>query len=329
MDTFEALVRLDAAGWKTLPARPELGDGLPHALARLLKRAGGIEADGVRIDFASEAEPPAWLAPDVPFRRALGGGYVLLAPGEALWVLRITESPRTVDVLGRTLGDALQVLLEGPDLGGASPETLEAIGLEGDGWGWALEGLELPCTLDVEALPDGTLDGDLHFDAGHAWVGERIAYTRAPPTAPPAPEARSGPTDTGVDELFGEGSGRPRPRSALIGTLLAVGLFLTVVGMACINAPGGLIVLFAWLLVEKDLERLESGYLPEVDRAEVERMRAVTYAGLQLVVVLFFLQALLLCMGAYDVLLEQVYLPWWQSFIRGLLENPDALPPPP
>ena len=109
-----------------------------------------------------------------------------------------------------------------------------------------------------------------------------------------------------VDELFGA-EDTPTPRSGLVLSLLGSGLLLAFLGLACSTAPGGLLVLLAWMFVEKELDRVDSGYLAEADRAAVLRLRWVTLAGLFMVVALFVLQGLLLCQtDLYETLLVAV-----------------------
>jgi hypothetical protein len=127
-----------------------------------------------------------------------------------------------------------------------------------------------------------------------------------------------------LDELFGEAGARPRPRTGLVVTLLAVGLLATVLGMVCTAVPGGLLVLVAWQLVEKDADRVESGYLPAEARTTVVWLRRATLAAIVLVVLLFVAQAVLLAMGFYDVL--------WAGFLERAIDAwgpPQAAPPPP
>lgn len=106
-----------------------------------------------------------------------------------------------------------------------------------------------------------------------------------------------------VDELFGEGAGAPKPRTVLIVSLLVGGLLLSFLGLACCTtAPGGAIVLVAWAVVEKEMSRVESGYLPEEFRRYVGRLRLFTWASVLVVIGLFVTQLILLAVGAYDEL---------------------------
>ena len=112
-----------------------------------------------------------------------------------------------------------------------------------------------------------------------------------------------------VDDLFG-GEDAPRPRSGLVLSLLGLGMVTTVLGLACSTAPGGILVLLAWMFVEKELDRVDSGYLTEEDRPAVLRLRWVTLAGLLIVVALFVVQGFLLCQtDLYEGLLV-TFLEW-------------------
>lgn len=328
MDLFEALVRLDAAGWKTGPARPELADARSTpGLSRLLRRAGSLQPPDGSPAYDFTGEPGAGWAHGLPMVRLRAAAdaetwMVLHADRASIWRVLPDGDPVLV---ARRLSDWLAGCVAGEALVPASelPRALWDLGLAGEGWGWSLEGVAPPTRLDRASLPEELRSAPLSVDDRAVWAGERVLerdLTDELASAPAqAPESAPGSPD--VDELFGDGAGRPRPRTGLISTLLVGGLVLTVLGMACITAPGGLLVLIAWMHVEKDTERLESGYLPEEDRPKVERMRRFTYAGLVVVIALFTLQGLLLCNGAYDLLLDNLYLPAWQSFVRGLLEG--------
>lgn len=103
-----------------------------------------------------------------------------------------------------------------------------------------------------------------------------------------------------VDELFSEAGGQPRPRRGLILALLTSGVLLATLGMACTAVPGGLIVLGAWAVADKELDRVIGGYLPADVEADVRRLRAWTLGGLGLVICLFLGQLWLLASGFYD-----------------------------
>jgi hypothetical protein len=109
-----------------------------------------------------------------------------------------------------------------------------------------------------------------------------------------------------VDELFGDHGGQPEPRTMLILSLLTSGLLLTLFGLACSAAPGGLVVLAGWVAVEKEMGRVESGYLPADTRPQVRSLQIAAQVAVTLVLLLFVLQTVLLSMGVYEALLVQV-----------------------
>lgn len=109
-----------------------------------------------------------------------------------------------------------------------------------------------------------------------------------------------------LDELFGEGEGTPKPRTRLVRVLLGSGLLLTLAGLACSSAPGGVLVLAAYGLVETDMRRVENGYLPADTRSEVRRSQQQAFAGLLAVLVVFGIQGALVCGGFYDLFWTQV-----------------------
>lgn len=103
-----------------------------------------------------------------------------------------------------------------------------------------------------------------------------------------------------LDELFGGGQGQPEPRTRLILALLLGGLLTTLLGMACSAAPGGILVLVAWVVVEKELDRVESGYLSTEFKPRLERLQQFIYAAVVVVIALFVLQFWLLRHGYYE-----------------------------
>jgi hypothetical protein len=113
-----------------------------------------------------------------------------------------------------------------------------------------------------------------------------------------------------VDELFGQGEGAPAPRTSLALGLLVAGLVLAVAGMVCSAAPGGVLVLLAWLVIEKERDRVESGYLPPTAAPQVRAVRTLTYAGVVTVIGLFAVQGVLLCTSFYDTLWMRM-ISWW------------------
>jgi hypothetical protein len=100
---------------------------------------------------------------------------------------------------------------------------------------------------------------------------------------------------TDLDELFGRGEGAPKPRLGRVYALLVLGLAFATIGLGCTAAPGGLLVLAAWMLVERETDRVESGFLPADSAPDVARARSRTRTGLLLILGLFVVQGVLLC----------------------------------
>jgi hypothetical protein len=128
-----------------------------------------------------------------------------------------------------------------------------------------------------------------------------------------------------LDELFGDKGGAPAPRVKLIMRLLVTGLLLTLLGLACTAAPGGLMVLGAWLVVEAEMERVDNGFLPADAAADIGRLRAATFAALLVVLLVFAVQTVLFATGFYDVI--------WNRAVEWLVTHGFTLqqpaPPPP
>ncbi len=124
-----------------------------------------------------------------------------------------------------------------------------------------------------------------------------------------------------VDELFGEGEGAPSPRVVAVTGLLGCGLVVALVGMACTAVPGGVMVLFSWMLAEKEMDRIESGYLPSDARGVVWLLRAATFVGVLIVVGLFVVQGSLFCSGFYDA--------FWMQVLDWVTGDGGLTPPPP
>ena len=104
---------------------------------------------------------------------------------------------------------------------------------------------------------------------------------------------------TEVDELFGTEGGQPTPRLGLVWGLLATGLGLTILGLACSAVPGGLVVLASWWAVDREWDRVGSGYLPADTAPRVRLARQVVVAALVFVLLMFVLQGWLLYRGVY------------------------------
>lgn len=127
-----------------------------------------------------------------------------------------------------------------------------------------------------------------------------------------------------IDELFGEGGGAPAPRTVLASGLIATGLLTALVGMVCSAAPGALLVLLGWYVVEKDAARVESGYLPATAAPTVRALRVVAVGAVLGVIAMFVVQEVLLRVGVYDG-------PWsaafgWIESVRPHLPPPDVDP---
>lgn len=175
----------------------------------------------------------------------------------------------------------------------------------------------VPDTPDIqEAIDRGKeeIEGvarDLRPRAVDDWNKHlRWEATYGPPPIsdiPPAPLVQTAPeepppSDDALDELFGEGGGAPTPRVRQVVGLLVGGLVAAVVGMLCTAAPGGILVLLSWVVVEKELDRVDSGYLAAEYRPRLQALQRVVYAGVLGVLVLFVVQLYLLCNGTYELL---------------------------
>ena len=108
-----------------------------------------------------------------------------------------------------------------------------------------------------------------------------------------------------VNELFGEGGDAPTPRVALVLALAVGGLALALFGLACSVLPGVALVMLAWLTVEKEMDRVETGFLPETARTEVATLRTAVRLGVVMGVVLVIAQTWLYGAGLYDWMLQQ------------------------
>jgi len=102
-----------------------------------------------------------------------------------------------------------------------------------------------------------------------------------------------------VEELFGGGAGTPQPRLFRIWLLLFAGLVVSILGLACLSAPGGVLVLLAVMFAETEKERVDNGYLPETDRSKVLVARTVAYLCLLFCTALFLVQCVLYGQGVY------------------------------
>lgn len=105
-----------------------------------------------------------------------------------------------------------------------------------------------------------------------------------------------------VGELFGESGTSARPRTGLVIAVLVTGLTLTVLGMVCTAVPGGIVTLISWAMVEREIDRVDSGFLPLQHRPALVAVRGSVYVGLLIVLALFVVQGVLLCNGTYVAL---------------------------
>ena len=110
-----------------------------------------------------------------------------------------------------------------------------------------------------------------------------------------------------LDELFGEGGGTPEPRVIPAIALSITGVVSAIVGMVCLAAPGGILVLLGLWWIERELDRVENGYLAEDARPRVESARRFVLLCLVIVILLFFAQAFLYCNGFYQGLGDSIF----------------------
>lgn len=104
-----------------------------------------------------------------------------------------------------------------------------------------------------------------------------------------------------VDELFGEEGQAVRANIRGIVATLALGVLLAFVGLVCTSVPGGLIVLWAWSLTEKEIDRVDSGYLPEDSLPALRVLKGFVWASLIVILIIFVGQTILLFSGFYVV----------------------------
>lgn len=122
-----------------------------------------------------------------------------------------------------------------------------------------------------------------------------------------------------IDELFGAGIGATSPRSRLIIGLLALGGVLTLIGMICTPVLGAIPLLAAWWISEKEMDRLESGYLPLKYERQVFAIRKGVHFTLFIGLFLFIVQTGLLCFG--------VPVGLWESGVAGLAQWLESIAP--
>lgn len=118
-----------------------------------------------------------------------------------------------------------------------------------------------------------------------------------------------------VDELFGGGEGAAEPDVTTALALAALGVFGAILGMGCIAAPGALVVLIGLWRIEKELDRVENGFLDVSARPVVLRARRWIFAALAAVIGLLFVQVVLYFMGFYQMIGDRFF----RDILPGLL----------
>jgi hypothetical protein len=113
-----------------------------------------------------------------------------------------------------------------------------------------------------------------------------------------------------VDELFGASGSEARPRVALVISLCVGGLLVTLAGMACSVIPGVLVVLLAWVVVQRDLDRVDSGFLPLTDRSRLLVLRGVVWSVVVVAALLTVVQLAGLWTGTYQA--------FWDFLLRSI-----------
>lgn len=104
-----------------------------------------------------------------------------------------------------------------------------------------------------------------------------------------------------VDELFG-GDDAAKPNIGLVTGLLASGFALSVLGLACSVLPGGVLILFGYHYADRELDRVDSGYLPEAERPRIARLRAAAQVAVVWLLLATAVQLYLLGRGFYGPL---------------------------
>lgn len=101
----------------------------------------------------------------------------------------------------------------------------------------------------------------------------------------------------GVDQLFGKGGDAATPRVGLALVLVTVGLLLAVAGTLCTSVPGGVLVLVGGFVVQRDQDRITSGFLATRHRTRLARAERVCQLALVAVIVLEVFQVALYVNG--------------------------------
>lgn len=125
-----------------------------------------------------------------------------------------------------------------------------------------------------------------------------------------------------VDELFGGAGTEARPRVALVVALAVGGVLSSAVGLACSVVPGVLLVLLSWGVVERELDRVDSGFLPLADRRRLLGLRTGVWVLLAVVTGLAFVQLVGMWTGVYPRL-------WGDALRDWMSTHPELTPPTP
>lgn len=135
----------------------------------------------------------------------------------------------------------------------------------------------------------------------------------------PAPSGEEGPASPGaaetdrwakVDALF---AGEPPPpedanaRIRQLRQLLWIALPLVLLGIpCCTGVPGAMLTMWAWLVADEHMARVENGEFGAEDAATIMRLRAVARGAMVVCVVSLIVQIFLLSTPFYEALWQQV-----------------------
>jgi hypothetical protein len=130
-------------------------------------------------------------------------------------------------------------------------------------------------------------------------------------TAQPAAPAPTYNRWAKVDALF---AGEPPPppedanaRILQLRQLLWVALPLVLLGIpCCTGVPGAMLTMWAWLVADEQMTRVENGEYKAEDAATIMRLRAVARGAMVVCVVSLIIQIFLLSTPFYEALWQQV-----------------------
>ena len=77
---------------------------------------------------------------------------------------------------------------------------------------------------------------------------------------------------------------------------------LAFLGLACTVLPGGMLILLSYHYADREIERVNSGYLGEEHRPVVRLLQLLTRIAVLMVLVIAVIQAVLALDGTYDLL---------------------------